>query len=40
MTKKLWEASGDIKLKSNLFKYENFYQTIIIIKYPKNIQNY
>ena len=24
MTKKLWEASGDIKLKSNLFKYEKF----------------
>ena len=39
MTKKLWEASGDIKLKSNLFKYEKFlsnnYNYKISKKYSK-----
>ena len=39
MTKKLWEASGDIKLKSNLFKYEKFlsnnYNYKISRKYSK-----
>ena len=39
MIKKLWEASKDIKLKSNLFKYEKFlsnnYNYKISKKYSK-----
>ena len=36
MTKKLWEASNQIKIESNLFKFENFLKNNFNYKVSKN----